>query len=51
MKSLEIGILKKYHKIYVSIQTNKTKLIDGNGKWNEHAEPSEERENRIFLLI
>lgn len=38
MKSLEIGIVKKYHKIYVSIQTNKTKLIDGIGKWNEHAE-------------
>lgn len=37
MKSLEFGIVKKYHKIYVSIETNKQNLSqDVRAKWNEH---------------
>lgn len=35
MKSLEFGIVKKYHKIYVSIQTNKQNLShEVRAKWN-----------------
>lgn len=50
MKSLEIGIVKKYHKIYVSIQTNKQNLSMGTTSgmslrtfWRERIE--------FFLLI
>lgn len=52
MKLLEIGIAKKYHKIYVAIQkkTNKQNLSqDMRDKWNEHVNLLK-KGNRIFLL-